>query len=149
MALMIKGKGPLGAYPIRLWEEMFHWPGLLEESSVKELKAVAADVYETEGEVVVELAIPGIKPEDISVNITGDTLSVSGVSKEEEEEKKKDYYQKQIHYGSFAQTVVLPTTVQPNKAEAHFNHGILKIVLPKTEEVKPKKIEIKVGDKNV
>lgn len=142
MALMIRGRSPWGVRPNTLWDELWRLPDLWEagESS---LRPLAADVYETEEEVIVEMAIPGLKPEDISINVTGDTLSVTGKSQSEQEDKKRNYFQKQLYYGSFAGSVSLPNSVQADKAEAHFNHGILKVVLPKAEEVKPRKIEIK------
>lgn len=129
----------------RILDEFFRMPDLWEDTA-SSVRGIAADVYETPEAVVVEMATPGISPEDININVTGDTLTISGQSRQEEKTEKRDYYQKQIRYGSFAQSVTLPATVQSDRAEANFNNGILKVTLPKSEEAKPKKIQIKVGD---
>lgn len=141
MSLVIHGRSPW-MRPSNL-EEFFSLPELWDSSHTS-VKSLAADVYETADEVVVELSVPGVKPEELSINVTGDVLTITGESKKEAEVKKRDYFQKQISYGSFAQSVSLPTAVQSEKAEANFEHGILKINLPKAEESKPKKIEVKV-----
>ena len=104
-----------------------------------------ADVYETDDHIMVEMAAPGVRPEDISINITGDVLTITGETKQEEKEEKRNYYQKQIRYGNFAQQVTLPTPVTSDKAEAHFQNGMLKVSLPKAEEAKPKQIQVKIS----
>jgi HSP20 family protein len=122
-------------------------PDLWEDTG-SAIRGAVADVYETADDITVEMAVPGVSPEDININVTGDTLTISGESKKEEEhkDKKRNYYQKQIRYGSFAQSVALPAGVQADKADASFRNGILKITLPKAEEAKPKRIQIKVDD---
>lgn len=118
----------------RLWDEFEEdlTPGLL------------TDVYETPENVIIETAVPGIKPEEIKVSITEDTLTISGELKQQEVEEGREYHQKEMHYGLFSESVELPVAVQADKVEAHFNHGMLKITLPKVEEVKPKQIEVKI-----
>lgn len=128
--------------PARWLEDWFRFPDPWEETSA--LRGVLADVYETADEVVVELAVPGVKPEDIQINVTGDTLTISGESRVENADQKREYYQKQIRHGSFAQALTLPASVESDKAQAHFTHGVLKVVLPKAEAAKPKSIAIKV-----
>ena len=129
-----------------LIDELFRMPELWEDT-LSSVRGAVADVYETPEAVVVEMAVPGVKPGDISINVTGDTLTISGQnSRSEKEENSRSYYQKQIRYGSFAQSVTLPSSVQSDKAEATFTHGILKVTLPKSEEAKPRKIEVKVQE---
>lgn len=129
---------------LRNIDDYFRWPtDFWEDRASFQLRSMATDVYETDEAVVVEMAAIGVKPEDININVTGDTLTVSGESKSEQEENKRNYYQKQLRYGSFAQTVTLPVSVDANRAEARFENGLLKITLPKAEEAKPKKIQIK------
>jgi HSP20 family protein len=101
------------------------------------------DVYETEDELVVKASLPGIKPEDVDVSITGDTLSIKGEFKSEEETKKPSYYRQERRYGSFHRAVTLPTQVESDKAEAVFAHGVLTLTMPKAEAVKPKTIKVK------
>lgn len=128
--------------PFSLLDEALHMPGMWEDFG--QLRRAAADVYETDDEVVVQMAVPGIKPEDINIQISGDTVTVSGETREDKEDKRKNYYQRQLRYGSFSQSVVIPTSVKADNADASFKNGILKLTLPKSEEVKPKTIKVKI-----
>ena len=104
---------------------------------------LALDMYETKDEVVVKAALPGIKPEEVEVSITGYALTIKGESKEENEVKEKDYIRKERRYGSFARSVTLPSGLKTDKAEATFEDGVLTLKIPKSEEVKPKTIKVK------
>jgi len=104
---------------------------------------VPLDVFETEDELVVKASLPGIKPEDVDVSITGDTLSIKGEFKAEEETKKPSYYRQERRYGSFHRALTLRAQVEPDKAEAVFEHGVLTLTMPKAESVKPKTIKVK------
>ena len=111
------------------------------------------DVYETDDELVVKAVLPGVKPEDVDVSITGDTLSIKGEFKAEEETKKRSYYRQERRYGSFHRAITLPTEVETDKAEAVFEHGVLTLTMPKAEAVKPRTIQVKAhsmieGEKN-
>ena len=123
-------------------------PGIWEDTDLsrffeRDSFGLAADVYENDDSVVVTASVPGLNPEDIAIHITGDTLSVSGERKDEKTDEKRSYYQRQLRYGSFAQSITLPSLVDADHAEAKFEHGILTITLPKAEEAKPKQIQIK------
>ncbi|MEA3253361.1 MAG: Hsp20/alpha crystallin family protein [Chloroflexota bacterium] len=107
----------------------------------------AIDVYQTPGEVVVKVSAPGLKPEDISIDSTGDTLTIKGESKTEEEIKKEAYLYQERSYGSFCRSINLPNGLQSDKAEANLEDGVLTISIPKAEEVKPKEIKIKTKEK--
>ena len=103
----------------------------------------AIDMYQTENEVVVKASIPGMKTEDVQINITGDVLTLQGEVKQEEERKDKAWHIREQRFGSFERSIALPTTVKTDKAEAVFENGVLTITLPKADEVKPKTINIK------
>jgi len=105
--------------------------------------SLALDMYETDEAVVVEAPIPGVKPEEIDVQITGGTLTIKGERREEKKEEKASYVYQERSYGSFCRSVTLPTEVDVDKAEAEFEHGVLTLTLPKSEVVKPKSIKIK------
>jgi len=126
----------------RLFEESFVRPraGWLGAIGLGRLDL---DIYETKDDVVVKAAVPGVKPEDVDITVTGDTLTIKGETKEETETKKGNYYHKERHYGRFARSVSLPVAVRSDKAEARFKDGILTLTLPKAEEVKPRVIKIK------
>ncbi len=100
------------------------------------------DVFQTDNDVVVKASLPGFKPEEVDISITGDTLTIKGERKEEKEEKEKDYLMKERYYGSFSRTVTLPVEIQSDKSEATFENGVLTLTMPKAEEVKPKQIKV-------
>jgi len=101
------------------------------------------DMYQTANDVIVKVSLPGVKPEEVDISITGDTLTVKGEHKEDKEVKEEDYFYKEHRYGAFNRSIPIPVSVQSDKAEATFENGILTLTLPKAEEVKPKQIKIK------
>ena len=103
----------------------------------------AVDMYQTDDDVVVKMAVPGIQPEDVQISVTGDTLSIKGELKEKDDNKEKAYHLREQRWGSFERTLALPTDVKADKASADFENGVLTITLPKAEEVKPKTITVK------
>jgi HSP20 family protein len=126
----------------RLFEESFIRPrtGWLAPLGAE---ALAVDVYESDQDVVVKSSVPGIKPEDIDITITGDTLTIKGETKAEEKVEKANYIRQERRYGAFSRSLTLPTTVVAEKAKAEFENGVLTLTLPKSEEVKPKTIKVK------
>ena len=124
----------------RLFEESFvrmrGWPSVLGA------EALALDMYETPESVVVKTAVPGVKPEDINITITGDVLTIKGEAKTEEELEKANYIRQERRYGSFQRRVQLPASLLPDKAEAKFEDGVLTLTIPKSEEAKPKTIKV-------
>ena len=104
----------------------------------------AIDVYETKDEVVVETPLAGIDPKDVEIAVENNILTIKGETKKESEVDEKNYYRKEVACGSFFRTVALPSRVIADKAEASFADGMLKITIPKAEEVKPKTIKVKV-----
>ena len=126
----------------RLFEDSFVTPhfGWIAPTSAA---GMALDVYETKDQVVIKAALPGVKPEETEVTITGDTLTIRGESKEEREAKEENYIRKERHFGSFARSVTLPAGLEADKAEATFENGVLTLKIPKSEQVKPKSIKVK------
>lgn len=104
----------------------------------------ALDVYQTADDVVVETTLPGINPKDVSVSIENDVLTIEGSSEKKTEVDEKDYYRKEIRSGLFHRAVALPSSVKGDDAQATYENGVLKIVIPKREEVKPKKVSIDI-----
>ncbi|MDP2726103.1 MAG: Hsp20/alpha crystallin family protein [Dehalococcoidia bacterium] len=99
---------------------------------------LAMDIYDTDNEVVVKASLPGIKPEDVDITMTGDMLTIRGESKAEENIKQENYYLQERRYGSFSRSVTIPMPVQADKAEAKFEHGVLTLTLPKAKRSSPK-----------
>jgi HSP20 family protein len=123
----------------RLFDDAFTRPFSLREG----WSAPAIDMYQTDDEIIVKAALPGIKPEDVQINITGEVLHIKGDVKYEDEQKEKAWHMREQRWGAFERSVALPTDVEAGKAKAEFENGVLVITLPKAEEVKPKTISIK------
>ncbi len=104
---------------------------------------LAVDMYETENDLVVTTALPGVKAEDLDITIMGDALCIKAETKEESKEEKANYYRQERRYGACSRSVALPMAVQADKAEAKLKDGVLTLLLPKAEESKPKSIKVK------
>lgn len=107
----------------------------------------AMDVYEENDNVIVEATLAGIRPEDVNINVHDDVLTLEGKREVSSEIEEKNYYRKEVRSGSFNRSVVLPASVQADKAEAIFENGLLKINLPKQKETKSKNIKININNK--
>ncbi|MFN4196673.1 MAG: Hsp20/alpha crystallin family protein [Caldimicrobium sp.] len=106
--------------------------------------APAVDVSETEDEIVVKADLPGVKPEDIEINIADNILTIKGEKKRESEEKKENFYRVERFYGSFMRSIQVPVKVDTEKIKAQYKDGVLKIILPKKPESKAKVIKVEV-----
>ncbi len=104
--------------------------------------SVPVDVRETDESLEISADLPGVKPEDVEITVSDNTLTVKGEYKTEEEREEGQMHIQERHYGSFQRSVSLPIAVDTDAAEAKFEDGVLKITLPKTEEAKPKRISV-------
>jgi HSP20 family protein len=102
-----------------------------------------ANVVETEKALEVAVELPGMKPEEVKVEIREGNLWITGEKKEEKEEKGKTFHRIERRAGMFRRVLPLPVEVKEQAVEARFAEGVLKITLPKAENVAPKQIEIK------
>ena len=136
---------PLRDVMNRLFEESFIWPGRLE---VLTGRTFPVDVYETKDQqgYIVEASIPGAKPEDISISAMGDTLTIRYATKGGEKVERPNYVRRERYEGEMTRTISLPTQIQSEKVEATYEHGVLKLQVPKSEAEKPKQIEVKVKE---
>jgi HSP20 family protein len=106
------------------------------------------DVYSTADEIVIIAAVPGIRPEDIELTINKSTVTLTGTMPNvaaSEEAKDATWYLHELSSGTFTRSVTLPVEVDAGKADASFEHGVLRLTLPKAEAAKPRKIEIRTG----
>jgi len=130
----------------KLFEDSFVRPSRML-AAFGEAAVPAMDVYQTPNEFVVKASLPGIKPDDVNIDITGDTLTIKGETKAEQEIEKEDYLYQERRYGSFCRSLVLPSGLQADKTEATIENGILTLTIPKAEEAKPKAIKVKAKEK--
>ena len=107
---------------------------------------LAVDVAENKDTIIVKASVPGINPDDLDVSYSDDTLTIRGEIKSENEVKEDQYHVRERRYGSFSRSITLPTKIKGDAIEASYQNGVVTLRLPKAEEVKPKRIEIKVGD---
>ncbi len=111
-------------------------------------RTVPLDVYATADEVVIIAAVPGSTAEDVELSINDGTVTLSGNvqnAAEAQETKGATWFLHELPFGRFRRTIVLPMEVDASRADATFEHGILKIWLPKSEATKPRKIAIRVA----
>ena len=124
----------------RLFDDAFTRPLNLRDGG---WSAPAIDMYQTDDEVVVRAALPGFKADEVQINVTGDVLTLRGETKQQEESQERAWHIREHRWGSFERSISLPTEVTADKAVADFENGVLTIILPKAEEVKPKTITVK------
>ncbi|HYB21976.1 MAG TPA: Hsp20/alpha crystallin family protein [Thermodesulfobacteriota bacterium] len=105
----------------------------------------AVDIYETKESIVLNVELPGVTKEDISLEVKDSTLTIKGEKKLEKNVKEENFHRMERTYGSFTRAFTLPSTVQQDKVKAKFRDGILEIMLPKAEEARPKQIKVDVG----
>ena len=105
--------------------------------------APSVDLFETENDVVIKAALPGIKPDEVDINVTGEMITIKGETKDQSDEQDKAYHIREQRWGRFERGVSLPTSIVADKAKAEFENGILSITLPKADEVKPRTITVK------
>ena len=128
----------------RLFRESYGPEGRDEALTTSQF-APPVDVYEDEHNVVLKVEVPGIDEKDIDVRVENNILTVHGERKVEKEEKEENFRRVERQYGSFTRTFTLPSTVDAERIQADYDKGILKIVLPKKAEAKPKQIKVNVG----
>ena len=105
----------------------------------------ALDLSETGEAYFVEMAVPGLRAEDLNITIENGVLTVAGEVRQNEESKNRNFHRVERRYGRFSRSVSLPTTVKGDAVEAKLEHGLLTLFIPKAEEVKPRKITVNVA----
>ncbi len=134
----------------RMRREMDHlWDSFLEERPPRKEELMrewvpSLDLSETKDEFLVKAEIPGTDPKNINLSLNDGMLTINGEKKQEKEEKDENHHFIERSYGSFTRTIRLPGQVQGDKVRASYKDGVLKVVLPKSEETKKKEIQIKV-----
>ncbi len=114
---------------------------ILEES--EEEGELSVDVYQTPDEIVIKTMVAGVRPDDLDVNITRDMVTIKGKREETTDVHNHDYFHKELYWGSFSRTVMLPEEIDVEEAEAVERHGLLIIKLPKVDKSKQNKLRVK------
>jgi HSP20 family protein len=123
----------------RLFDEPYFRPA---SSAGDETLAMPLDIYGTAEALVVEAALPGVRPEDVDVSILGDTLTLTASNESERTEEQPGYHVREVRRGRFSRTVSLPSGLDTDRASATFEHGMLRLSIPKAEQAKPRQIRV-------
>ena len=103
----------------------------------------AFDISETETEYVITGEIPGIDAKDLDITLKDEILTIKGEKKHEKEDKDKSYHRVERYYGSFSRSFRVSDKVKTDELDATYKDGVIRLTLPKREDTKPKKIEVK------
>jgi len=118
--------------PLSRWQSSTNW-------------GLAVDVVENDEAFVVTASVPGVNPDDIEITISDNILTIKGEFKADETVDEEKYHLRERRYGSFGRSLTLPVTVDADEVEAHYENGVLQLTVPKAEEVKPRRIEVKAS----
>ena len=108
----------------------------------------AIDVVKEGNDLIAHVELPGVDPKDVEITVTGNLLTVKGERKLEKEYNNEDYFSREISYGSFERSVMLPVEVNPDKIKATYKKGLLEIRMPAAAAIKGKKIEIETTEEH-
>ncbi len=104
--------------------------------------ALPLDVTTDAESLTIEAALPGIRPEDVDITVENGTLTISGRTQDERSAEEGSYLVQEIRRGAFSRSMTLPQGLEPDRAEATFENGLLKLRIPKAEQLKPRQIKI-------
>lgn len=125
--------------------ETEEWSGSLPEQ--EEEGELPVDMFQTADSIIVRALVAGVVPEDLDVAITRDMVTIKGRREENQEVPDEDYYHRELYWGGFTRTILLPEEVLIDEAEAKEKHGLLEIILPKVDKERSAHLKVKVGGK--
>jgi HSP20 family protein len=150
----INPRSARGAYEVfplgRVWDDWFHFGNRIANvlgtdngAEVDRLLRPALNVAETEQNFTITAELPGVNKDDVSLTIENGVLTIAGEKKRETEHQDKAWHRIERVYGSFQRSLTLPKDVNGDQADATFKDGVLTVVLPKTEQAKPRTLKVK------
>lgn len=114
------------------------------EEPIEEEGELTVDIYDKGDSIVIQSTVAGVKPENLDVSITSDSVTIRGRREREEEAHEENYYYKELFWGTFSRSVILPEEIEDDAAEASLKHGLLTIRLPKKRRGVVQKLKVKV-----
>ena len=123
-------------------EEIVEEDNILNEEEEGQL---AVDMCQTPKEIIIKTMVAGVKPEDLDISITRDMVTIRGKRLEIYESNDNDFFHKELYWGSFSRTIILPSEIEIEEAEAVEKHGLLTLTLPKIDKNKQSKLKIKTN----
>ncbi len=115
---------------------------LIEENEDGQL---SVDVYQTAAHIILKAVVAGVKPDHLDVSITRDMVTIKGKREEQKEVTEENYFYKELYWGSFSRTILLPQEIEVDDAEANEKHGVLIIKLPKIDKDRETKLKVKAS----
>ena len=106
---------------------------------------LSVDVYQTDDKIILKAVVAGVKPDHLDVSITRDMVTIKGKREEQKEVTEENYFYKELYWGSFSRTILLPQEVEVDGAEANEKHGVLIIKLPKIDKDRETKLKVKAS----
>jgi HSP20 family protein len=128
----------------RIFDESFSRTGDIDDDINMCAWKPTVDIYQTDEAIILKAELPGIKKEDVSIEIKDNVLTLKGERIEDKEVKEESYFRKERCFGTFSRAFNLQHRVQPDKIKARFKDGILEVEIPKPEEEKPKQITVNI-----
>jgi HSP20 family protein len=141
MALLMKPE-PFGTDFDRLFNTLF------DRSAEARSWTPPMDLVEAEDHFLLRADLPGLREEDVSIEVRDNTLRIAGERKAEHEQRERGWYRLERQFGKFSRALTLPEGINADTIEARFDHGVLEVRIPKPEEKKPRRIEIKAANGN-
>ncbi len=126
----------------QLFEESFVQSPLWWREPRESSLSLPVDLVETDDNLVIRTDLPGVDPEEVEIDITDHTLTIQGEFEAEDEGDRDNVHFQERRYGKFQRSIALPTTVDAESAEAEFEKGVLRVMLPKEEAAKPRRISV-------
>jgi len=106
---------------------------------------LSIDMCQTPTEIIIKTMVAGVKPEDLDINITRDMVTIHGQRMENYDDNDVDFFHKELYWGSFSRTIILPSEIETEEAEAIEKHGLLTLILPKIDKTKQSKLKVKTN----
>ena len=125
----------------RIFDEDFFRPSVAD-GRADDHQLLPLDVTTSKDALVVQASLPGVRPEDVQITVENGTLTITGQTAEEHHDEGASHIVREIRRGSFARSVTLPNGLDADKAEATFEHGVLKLRIPRAEQARPRQIRI-------
>jgi len=122
-------------------EELSNEEGVLDDEEGQ----LAVDMCQTPTEIIIKTMVAGVKPEDLDISITRDMVTIRGKRMETYESVENDFFHKELYWGSFSRTIVLPAEVEIEEAEASEKHGLLTLILPKIDKNRQSKLKVRTS----
>ena len=124
----------------RIFDDSFFRP--IARGTSEGFLAMPLDIHSTQDALVLEAALPGVRPEDVDIQVLGDVLTLTATSRTDREEATTGYHLREVRRGRFSRTVTLPSGLRTDAASATFEHGMLTLTFPKAAQVRPRQIRV-------